>query len=89
MIKADVDYYDFADKTDAEIIEIAVFKRKLTLEQDFKRHFWQAVKIYLGIAKGYTKKDLPFILEYAMRIQRILNNGKLTTYNGLTAKPKG
>ncbi len=82
-------YYRYLNKPDEEILEMVEKCREETLKHDYKRHLWVALKEAYGFGeKMSSKEDIPYILEWALRLKSLMNEGKETTHVNRTFKER-
>lgn len=67
--------YSCLDLSDIGVQQIA--DRRGGVKHDFRRHMILIARLWLGLpVRGSTKEDLPELLEWAMRLQHIINQKK-------------
>jgi hypothetical protein len=66
---------DYTDYSDCDIVFFVHNIRKISLLKDLRRHKICILLIRIGLKKGYSKHDIPWLSEWASRLKKIIDNG--------------
>lgn len=58
--------------SDEDIYRFVTQVRKMSIRKDLIRHNWLLIQIYFGFSRHYTRKDLPWLVEWRNRLEKLL-----------------